>query len=89
MFTRNTSNFRCILSVIYFVSETMLYLVYFNQRITGTQILLCMSRLNILGILVGALKLVSEQVDPVSDLAVSQNNSFLSNADPLDLDCLR
>jgi hypothetical protein len=33
--------------------------------------------------------LVSEQVDSVSDLAMSQNNSFLNNTDPLDLDCLR
>jgi hypothetical protein len=48
-----------------------------------------MSWLNILDNLVGALQFVSEQVDSVSDLAMSHYNSFLSNTDPLDLDCLR
>jgi hypothetical protein len=33
--------------------------------------------------------MVSEQVDPVSDLAMSHFNSFQSNTDPLDLDFLR
>jgi hypothetical protein len=31
--------------------------------------------------------LVSEQVDSVSDLDMSHSNHFLSNIDPLDLNC--
>ena len=43
-----------------------------------------MFRLNILDNLVGALQLVSEQVDLVSDLAMSHYNPSLSSTDPLE-----